>query len=385
MNGEGVEKAFGLKQGKKYRKLDVYISGLIRQLNRLGLLTRGSCDGHGKRMPSVDLVKESDVDRVVTLLLAAGVKRVNVHQRHVSISSSRQNLLHAAEKLSVVEKKWVDKDVAFLKQQFFYQSLEELLNVSGESGNEEAVRAVVLETLRPYVDYVTVDRSGNVLAQRTYKTGNGPTILLNAHLDTVEEIYPNRTIQKEGNIWASSKGILGADDRAGVAVLLEMAKCLEYSSFNGKVKFIFTVEEEIGLLGAKQIEDFFLWDVDAAITVDRRGTSDIVTSYGAAVKFCDDLYGLFFEEVAAQEGLGAWKCTAGGSSDTRIWAGHGIQSVNLSAGYNYEHTSEEFLDVEACYNTVELIKGVFKHSRKLQKQLKQIERNKLVASIQNSK
>ena len=63
--------------------------------------------------------------------------------------------------------------------------------------------------------------------------------------------------------------------------------------------------------------------------------------------------------------MSGWACTNGGSSDTRIWAEHGIQSVNLSVGYGNEHTEEEYLDVEAAYGTVKLIKGVFENSREL--------------------
>lgn len=92
------------------------------------------------------------------------------------------------------------------------------------------------------VDYITVDHYGNLLAEKTYGNGNGPTILLNAHLDTVYEIEPGRTIQKNGTIWTSSEGILGADDRAGVAIIVMIAKYLNQSDFCGKVKFIFTVE-----------------------------------------------------------------------------------------------------------------------------------------------
>jgi hemerythrin-like domain-containing protein len=145
---------------------------------------------------------------------------------------------------------------------------------------------------------------------------------------------PERKIVKNGSIWSSSKGILGADDRAGVAVLLEIAKWLETSDFNGTIKFVFTIGEECGLIGARELDEYFLWGVDAAIVVDRRGTGDIVTSYGTIQPFCDIQYGQFFEKVAKDAGLTGWKCTSGGSSDTRIWAERGIQSVNLSVGYS---------------------------------------------------
>jgi tripeptide aminopeptidase len=113
--------------------------------------------------------------------------------------------------------------------------------------------------------------------------------------------------------------------------------------------------------------------VDAAIVVDRRGTGDIVTSCGGYQSFCHENYGSFFEEAAKQLGLFGWKKTIGGSSDTRIWAENGIQSVNLSAGYMNEHSSSESLNIEACYNTVSLITAVFNDARNLQRTLKQIE------------
>ncbi|MFZ0445243.1 MAG: hypothetical protein WAM95_11585 [Bacillus sp. (in: firmicutes)] len=59
------------------------------------------------------------------------------------------------------------------------------------------------------------------------------------------------------------------------------------------------------------------------------------------------------ERAAIEAGLSGWKSTQGGSSDTRIWAEHGIQSVNLSAGDHYEHSDAEYLYVQACYGTVQ--------------------------------
>ena len=109
----------------------------------------------------------------------------------------------------------------------------------------------MIEKLTPYVDFITVDRYGrDLLAEKKYKTGHGPTILLNAHLDIMEELEPNRMILKENGIGSSSKGILGADDRTGVAILLHIAEQLNNFAFSVKAKFIFTVKEEIDLLGA---------------------------------------------------------------------------------------------------------------------------------------
>ena len=156
---------------------------------------------------------------------------------------------------------------------------------------------------------------------------------------------------------------------------METLKRLDATNFQGTVKCIFTVEEEIGLLGAKGVDADFLQDVDAAFVIDRRGTGDIVTSRGGYEKFCDDSFGEFIEETARDHGLAGWKCTAGGSSDTRIWASHGIQSVNLSAGYYHEHSSDECLDVEGSLGTIELLMALFKEAMMMRRVVRKVERD----------
>ncbi len=371
----GVSEIIGLEEPKVF-EVDTYISGVIRELNRLGLYTIACCDGHEKRQPHIYFHKETNMEKVMKLFRAL---RVNVHlsqsrSHRVAFSMNREQLLDLAENMRKVQIDWLEQEEQYIQKMVFLQELEQLLSVSGESGNEGDIRAVVYEKLKPYVDHLTVDRYGNLLAQKTYKTGHGPTILLNAHLDTVEAFAPGRTIVKQGAIWSSSEGILGADDRAGVAVLLEVAKWLDTSSFNGMIKFVFTVEEECGLVGARNLEEYFLWDVDAAIVVDRRGSGDIVTSCGTIQPFCDIRYGQFFEQVARDIGLTHWTCTAGRSSDTRIWAEHGIQSVNLSAGYEWEHTDDEILDTDACYGTVQLIQAVLNQWRDFSTMLRDLRR-----------
>ncbi|WP_338453309.1 M20/M25/M40 family metallo-hydrolase [Niallia oryzisoli] len=356
------------------KELDTYICGMVRQLNRLGYYTNGSCDGHGRRRAYVMIVKnEKDINQLVQMLKAFGMKRVHIRETAQGYSNPFQmkqtELLDLAEKMSLVEEAWLTRGYEYIKEQLFYHLLDQLLSIPGASGNEARVREFVKEKLTPIVDYITVDRNRNLLAEKNYRSGHGPTIMLNAHLDTVKEMVSNRTIIKDNGIWSSSKGILGADDRAGVAAILHIAETLSQTSFSGKVKFIFTVKEEIGLVGARNVDEYFLWGTDAAIVVERRGTGDIATSCGGYIPFCEEPYGRFIEEVAKSQGLVGWQCTAGGSSDTRIWAEHGIQSVNLSAGYNNEHTEDECLNVRACYRTVRLIQAFFEKGNELRRVL----------------
>src|SRR6266849_857387 len=64
--------------------------------------------------------------------------------------------------------------------------LRALSNAAAVSGDEGAVRKLVLEAIGPHVDEVKVDALGNVLAmKRAAKGRNRPRLLLAAHMDEV--------------------------------------------------------------------------------------------------------------------------------------------------------------------------------------------------------
>ncbi|SOC11387.1 peptidase M28-like protein [Ureibacillus xyleni] len=346
--------------------VDIYVRGLVMQLNRLGCATTGSCDGHDKSRAHIYFTNAGTAKRAAILLKYVGV-RFDLIQSHVNFIESRYELPKFASKLANLTVEEAEKIFhnhnPLMNKEDYFTLLEKLLSISGVSGEEEDIRTFVVEQLTPYVDDLEIDHYGNILAQ--VKKGNGPTVLLNAHLDTVDGFVHNRIILKNNHIWTSSEGILGADDRAGVCVLLAMARSIHHMNFRGTIKFAFTVEEEIGLVGARKVAKSFLWDVDMAFVVDRRGTSDIVTSCGGYIPFCIDEFARGVERIGRRVHRNRWAAVAGGSSDTRVWAEQGINSVNLSAGYHDEHTSSETLDIEANYGTYEYVIQLVEESRNL--------------------
>lgn len=348
--------------------VDIYVRGLVMQLNRLRCLTTNSCDGHDRRRAHIYFATVKEARNAKILLEHVGLD-CRMENKEVKFQIERYELpkfASALSKLTIPDAiKIVTENSPFMVEEEYYQLLEELLSIYGVSGEEGEIRDTVVHSLKPFVDHIEVDYYGNVLAQVT--KGSGPTILINAHLDTVDDFVMGREIMKHGNIWSSSEGVLGADDRAGVCVALAVAKTIQNIDFNGTVKFIFTVEEEIGLRGASKVAKSFLWDVDMAFVIDRRGTGDIVTSCGGTLPFCSDEFARRVERIGRILHPGRWQTVAGGSSDTRIWAEQGINSVNLSAGYNNEHTSDETLDILANYGTYELIILLLEKSRSLMK------------------
>ncbi|MED1951770.1 M20/M25/M40 family metallo-hydrolase [Brevibacillus centrosporus] len=233
--------------------------------------------------------------------------------------------------------------------------LWELLHIVGPSGQEDEVVRYILPRMGKLLDRVTVDAYGNVLGEKSYKSGLGPTILLCAHMDTVNWIVPGREVRRNGNILSSSKGVLGADDRAGMAIVMAAARNIDNTLFDGKVKIAFTRDEEVGRYGSQAVSREWLRDVDLAVVVDRRGNRDIVTSRGTVQRFCDPAVGMFFEKAGEVAGMPDWRAVPGGISDACTFASYGINSVNLSAGYVREHTEEETVDLGSVKKTTRLI------------------------------
>lgn len=239
-----------------------------------------------------------------------------------------------------------------LKKQFI-----ELLNIYATSGNEKPVRKYLQKVLVDKVDRMTVDNYGNLLATKKIGNGEGATVLLSAHMDTVRGVFPDRKVVENNDVITSNKGALGADDRGGIAIILSVLRNIEKTAFNGTIKLAFSREEEIGCIGSGRIDKDWYLDVDLAIVVDRRGNRDIVVgNYGMA--FCSDAVGYFMEDVAGLVGQD-WKACEGGISDAMTFAENGINSINLSAGYMNEHTDREFAVLSDMKDTVRLILQAF--------------------------
>lgn len=237
------------------------------------------------------------------------------------------------------------------------QQLIELLEIHGISGNEEPVRDYLEPILKNIMDETIIDNYGNLLGILKCGTGKGATVLLSAHMDTVRGVKRDKKlIEKDGIIRAilpnGQGGILGADDRAGIAIILEVLKNIPVE-FNGIIKASFSREEEIGCRGADRINSEFLNDVDLAIVVDRKGNRDIVVGCGDA--FCNNNVGYFMEYVSKSINMD-WKCVEGNISDAVSFSSRGVNSINISAGYQNEHTTSEFVSINNMNESAELIK-----------------------------
>jgi tripeptide aminopeptidase len=96
--------------------------------------------------------------------------------------------------------------------------------------------------------------SGNLLARIEPRPGSERTILLCAHLDTVEQSGSIEPVLVDGGWENANDTILGADNKAAIAVMLEAARRAAVEGAPVGIELLFTVAEENGLLGAKAFD-----------------------------------------------------------------------------------------------------------------------------------
>jgi len=96
--------------------------------------------------------------------------------------------------------------------------------------------------------------SGNLIV-RMKGNKEAPAVLLMAHADTVPPCRKIKPVRDGDIITSDGTTVLGADDKAGVAVILETLRVLDEDSIaHGEIEAVFTVGEEIRLLGSKNLD-----------------------------------------------------------------------------------------------------------------------------------
>lgn len=96
---------------------------------------------------------------------------------------------------------------------------------------------------------------GNLIVKIKGNKQNVPPFFLSSHMDTVgpgEGIKPQIV---DGIMKSDGTTILGSDDKSGIAVIVEVIRTLKEQNIpHGDIEVVFTICEEIGLLGAKYFD-----------------------------------------------------------------------------------------------------------------------------------
>lgn len=182
----------------------------------------------------------------------------------------------------------------------------------------------------------------NVIFTKDYLVAIGDIpIALVAHMDTVFKTPVSNLYydQRKGVLW-SPEG-LGADDRAGIFAILKIVQ-------DGlKPSIILTTDEEEGGLGAAALatEDCPIPNLKYMIELDRRGTNDCVFYDCYCPEFID-----YVESFGFCEHWGSF------SDISFLMPEWQICGVNLSVGYEDEHSYTEILNIGPLFDTIKKVK-----------------------------
>lgn len=178
-----------------------------------------------------------------------------------------------------------------------------------------------------------------------YVTGGKKDIkkpLLTSHLDTINDIsygkfstqtskLPEVVIEEHNGmtlISTSNQAVLGADDRSGVWIMLQLILkgVTDYD-------YVFCFDEEVGGVGSTVFAGSKVDILDqytCFISLDRRGVDEVAT-YGYDNQDLIDI----FEAKGYKEAMGSFTDCVNMSEKTDI------ACINLSVGYDKEHTNKE--------------------------------------------
>ena len=187
--------------------------------------------------------------------------------------------------------------------------------------------------------FTSVDGAGNLHVDNRIA---GSRTLFIAQVDTVHREVGANKIRKTKAMWFADGAPLGADDGAGVAMLMHMI----HSGINGY--YIFSQGEECGGIGAKFVSKDvnLLSQFDRAIAFDRRGVDSIISHQGwgrcASDTFCQALADAL---NLHDENLMYMPDDTGVYTDTAEFVDVIPECTNISVGYNSEHSQQESLNI----------------------------------------
>ncbi|MGM0786680.1 MAG: M20/M25/M40 family metallo-hydrolase [Thermodesulfobacteriota bacterium] len=179
-----------------------------------------------------------------------------------------------------------------VNKQRLTETFLELAAIDSPSGEEGRISQKIREMLEPLEPRVYIDNAGEKAGS---ETGNlimkfagsrqAPWLLLNAHMDTVE---PGRGVEpgfSDGVFQSDGTTVLGADDKSAVAIIIETMRVIHENGIEcGPLELVFTICEEIGLLGAKNL-DYGMISSGYGYSLDTSDTETIITQAPAANRF----------------------------------------------------------------------------------------------------
>jgi len=214
----------------------------------------------------------------------------------------------------------------------------ELVQISSLSKQEGAIARRLCQTLEAMGAQVEVDdagqkvggETGNVIARFSGTVPSAPPLLLSAHMDTVVPGENVKPIVEGDVVRTDGTTVLGGDDKAGIVAILEAVRVVrERQIAHGDLELVFTICEELGLLGAKHL-DVSRLRARTGLVLDSDGVDELVTRAPAADRMVFTIHGLEAHAgVCPENGISAIKVAAEAIASMRLGRIDGETTANL--------------------------------------------------------
>lgn len=202
-----------------------------------------------------------------------------------------------------------------------------LVQIDSVSKKEGAIANTLQEIFESLGGEVLIDGAGpevegdtgNLIARFKGTEADVVPLLLNAHMDTVEPGEGITVLFSDGTFTSDGSTILGADDKSALAVIIETIRILRENRLaHGPLEVVITVCEEIGLVGAKNL-DYSMLQAQYGYSLDATDTEGIVTRAPAANRIQFKVHGRDAHAGAAPEkGINAIQLAAQAISELVI-------------------------------------------------------------------
>src|SRR5687768_567803 len=172
--------------------------------------------------------------------------------------------------------------------------------------------------------------TGNVIARFPGTIPGAEAIMMSAHMDTVVPGEGVKPIVEGDIIRTDGTTVLGGDDKSGCAVIIETIRCLQEQSIpHAPIDAVFSICEEVGLLGAKHLD---LSKVRAryGLVFDSDDPGFLFTKGPSANHFEFKIFGLESHAgVAPEQGISAIKIAAEGIAAMKLGRIDEVTTANI--------------------------------------------------------
>jgi tripeptide aminopeptidase len=156
---------------------------------------------------------------------------------------------------------------------------------------EERFTALGAEVIYDQADQATGGEVGNLIA-RFAGSQDGEPLLLSVHMDTVGPCEDVEPVLHNGIISSAGVTVLGADDKAGIAEVIEaLERVRELELKHVPLEIVVTIAEEVGLVGAKHL-DYSLLQSRRGLAFDTVGVDYMVRRAPGANRMLIKISGL---------------------------------------------------------------------------------------------